>query len=201
MEKLKTLAIAILLSGFLFVGCSKEENDHHSSNYLKLGGSKYDLQQGVLENFGSKGNSSNKFNLTLLSAGFTIHEFDEVFDSISGTGHGVYFVLYSSSSEKLEIGDYVYDSYASGESKSYDYADGVINYNTQTEEGSYLEITNGTLSILQNSETYEISFNGTDDDISFYYKGSLNDYDYSEHVSESTAYPKSITLKAELRIQ
>lgn len=201
MKKLKNLVVSILLGGILIVSCDKEENDNTSYNYLKVGDTEYDLLQGVLENFGNHGDMSCKFDLTLLSSGFTIHESGGVFDSISGTGHGIYFVLYSSQSEKLDIGDYVYDSDGSYNSGTYDYADGVLNYNTQTKEGTYLEILSGTLSISQNAETYEISFKDNDDEISMYYKGSLNYCDYSEYQNETYGYSKSIKLKTELRFK
>lgn len=102
---------------------------------------------------------------------------------ISGTGHSIYFEIYTSTSKKLDIGTYEYDSTGTGEPGTFVYGGCVAEYNTDTEEGLNLELSEGTLTVEKNDGLYEISFDCAAEDgtsVTGYYKGSLKYYNYDD---------------------
>jgi len=178
--------IIVLISIIASTGCGKDKVEDTppvvNNNYVMFDGAKYELSQGIIENYGEY-NAGSSFNtdLTLIS-GYTVYESNGEIDSLYGTGNYIYFELFSSQGEKLDIGDYIYDATESGDVKTFDYAETAINFNMTTEDGTIKEIKGGKVSILSNGSEYEINFTGTDEDnkaVSAYYKGSLKYYDYS----------------------
>jgi len=192
----KFLVGAIVLSIF-FMGCKKDDDTPKSQMTYK--DVEYDLSQGFLESYGKwSDNSANNFSLILLSSGFTAHEEDGEIDSVSGIGHGIVFDLFATSPDKLDVGDYIYVSDGSGNAGTFVYANGVLNYNAQTEEGIEFDIDGGKLTVVQNGDTYELKFDCTTEDgdqITGFYKGSLKYYDVSDNFKSSKKTIKSNYFK------
>jgi len=186
MKNLKVLIFALLAMSVIFVACNKDDDDNQNEpeNRMSINDIDYELNQGVIENYGIWTSvEAYNFDVTLLSSGFNIHEVNGEIDSISGIGHGVSFELFSSDSTDLAVGEYVYDADANFTAGTFNYAGAVVNYNTATEEGIEYDITEGTVTVSQNGGTYELSINcKTDGDevVTGYYKGSLKKYDYSD---------------------
>jgi hypothetical protein len=180
------LIVAFVLSIF-FMGCKKD--DDTPKNQMKYNDVEYDLSQGFLESYGKWGNNTaNSFALILLSPGFTAHdEYGEI-DSVSGIGHGIVFDMFATSPDKLDVGDYIYVSVGSGNAGTFDYANGVFDYNAQTEEGGEFDINGGKLTVVQNGDTYELKFDCTTEEgkqVTGFYKGSLKYYNVSDDFKSS----------------
>jgi hypothetical protein len=176
--KANLLNLAVLLFAILVIaGCKKDSNDTTPSNSLQVDGNKYDLSHGFVINYGP-GNSVYNMEIALLSPGITIHDIDGYPDSISGTGHVILFSVMTSGTDKITPGDYTYDfSYNAG---TFDYGMYKLNWNTTGNPNpDFVEITSGTIKIMNSGTTYELSFTGKDSNnkaISGYFKGSLKYY-------------------------
>jgi hypothetical protein len=154
----------------------------------------YDINKGVLEFYGKIRGPGDNIDLTLLSAGFTIHETGGLIDSISGTGNGVNFEMFTTGTTALQVGDYTFDNDSTGNSGTFDYGNVILNYNTVTHQGTNQDITGGVVSVKSAGATYEITFNCTlknGNGITGYYKGPLKYYDNTQGVSMT----KSAILK------
>jgi hypothetical protein len=183
MKKIAFLLLGALIVGILFTGCKDdEEDDGPSGNYMKYGDTEYELSQGFLENYGKFVREPGyNLDLTFISSGFTVHESDGEIDSLSGTGHGIYFEMFTVNNNRLEIMTYQYDPDETEEAGTFDYADGVLDYNIEAEEGTMFYIDQGTVTVSKNEGEYEISFDCRDEDgaaVTGYYKGTLKYYDY-----------------------
>jgi hypothetical protein len=180
MKNISKFIIAAFILSVFFMGCKKD--DDSPKNHMTYNDTEYDLSQGVLENYGQVDRSSvYNFDLVLLSSGFVIHDLSNEFDSLSGKGHGIVFELFTSDANKLAVGDYVYDATESKSAGTFDYANGVLDYDMETEEGTEFEINGGKLTVVQSGDVYELNFDCTTYDgksITGFYKGSLKYYSY-----------------------
>jgi hypothetical protein len=171
----------IILLCLAIEGCKDDSSDDGSTkNAMKVDGTDYDLSKGFVINYGDY-NSVFAIDLFLISPGLTVHEFEGLPDSASGTGQLLTFEIFSSSGDKIAVGDYVYsDSENVG---TFYYSGYMLNWNaTQNPFADLTEISSGTLNVINSGAQYEISFSGKDSnnkDISGYYKGSLKYYDDS----------------------
>ncbi len=188
MKNLSKILIGAFILGIFFVGCKKDDDDA-PKNQMTYNETEYDLSQGFLENYGTWDRSeAYNFGLVLLSSGFIVHEIDGEIDSLSGTGHGIVFDIYTSNPDKLEIGDYTYDSNSTENAGTFDYAGGVFNYSMLTEDGEEFEINGGKLKVVQNGDIYELNFDCTTEEgkpITGFYKGSIKYYDMRDSKKSS----------------
>lgn len=169
--------VVMLLLGFAIAGCKKDSAKNETKNYVNVDGTEYEISKGFITNYGLN-NSAYNLDLVLISSGLTIHEIMGMPDSVSGTGNVIYFEMYSSSSDKIALGDYNYND--SGNAGSFDYAEYMVNWNSALQPNSAgLEIKTGSVKVISNGNEYELSFSGTNASnttITGYYKGSLNYY-------------------------
>ncbi len=181
MKNLIYLFVGALILSVYFSGCKKK--DDTPNNSFKYEDTEYDLSQGFLENYGLWDQvGTYNIDLSLASSGFTFYEVDGEIDSISGTGHLIYFETFSPSAGKLDDGDYTFDATESGTAFTFDLSSVVIDFNILTETGTVLDINGGTLTIKANGDEYEVSFdltNTTGKKITGFFKGKLKSYDYS----------------------
>ncbi|OQX77956.1 MAG: hypothetical protein B6D64_07500 [Bacteroidetes bacterium 4484_276] len=186
MKNLKTTFLALLAVSVLFVACKKDDDNDPPKNQMTIAGVEYDLNQGVIENYGTWSSvEAYNFDLTVLTSGFTIHDSDGEIDSISGIGSGISFELFSFDSTEIAKGEYVYVADGNGQAGTFTYAGAAVNFNAETEEGTEYEITEGKVTVSQNGGSYELSFDcKTDGDVSVtgFYKGNLKHYDYTGDV-------------------
>lgn len=175
--------IFICVVAFLlfFASCKKDSpTQEKSTNSLKVDGIEYEISKGILMNYGGDGTKFN-IELDLFSSGIIVHELLGLPDSVSGAGHGIVFNIYSSSSDKLTLGEYSYNK--SNQSGSFDDAYYVLNWDiAQQPTIDLIQINIGTIKVIKSGLEYELSFTGTDASnkvISVYYKGSLKYYKYN----------------------
>jgi len=196
MKNLKTVLFSLLAASILFTACKKDENDDPPKNQMTIDGTAYEFSQGIIENFGTwLSIDAYNFDITIISDSFTIYEMNGEIDSISGIGHAISFELYSSDSTDLATGEYVLDVNETGNAGTFSWGAAAINFNTETDEGTEYEFTQGTVTVSQNGSTYILSFEcKTEDDITVtgYYNGVLKMYDYTDDKKSVKIKSKSL---------
>ncbi len=160
------------------MSCDKTSTS--KKNYIQYNNKQYDLSQGImlpgdsLDKSTEVGTIGHSINLLLMSSGFTIHESNGMVDSISGKGTAIVFEVYSNSSDKIDDGQYVFDSLSFAQPGTFDYADAVFDYDILTEEGTEVEMNAGTLTVKKSGNDYEFTFDCKAYDgktVTGYYKG------------------------------
>jgi hypothetical protein len=195
MKNLLKITIVMLLLGSVFAGCKKDDEDNPKNNgNMKYDGVEYDLANGYLENYG-KFDDDEAYNLDLvfLSSGLTVFEENGELDSIAGNGHAIIFELFSNSNTMLTAGTYEYDVDETGAAFTFDYSSAVLNYVSETDEGTDVYVNGGTAIVTNAGSEYEINFNLTtlgNKNIVGYFKGGLHYYNYEDQ--EKTKSTKSI---------
>lgn len=173
----------MLIISLFIAGCKKDKNDESSKKYFKYDNTEYSLSKGFLENWGKYGDQGYNIDLSLLSSDFIIHESNGEVDSVSGTGDGLIFEIFTSLPGKLDVKDYLYDETGSGADGTFDWGMIAIDYNAIAQTGSSFEITGGKVSVTSNGNTYEITINCTASNgktITGHYQGSLKYYNYDK---------------------
>lgn len=184
MKKLFQLLIGLIAISTLSFQCS--DDNATQRNAITYQNEVYNIDKGVLEFYGNIRGSGNNIDLTLLSASLTIHETDGLIDSISGTGNGVNFEMFTTGTTALQVGDYTFDTDSTGNSGTFDYGNVILEYNTATNQGTNLDITAGVVSVKSAGAVYEITFNCTLENgngLTGYYKGPLKYYDNTQGLS------------------
>ena len=164
------------------ISCNKDDdnNDDTSSNFLKVGSTEYQLKAGGIDNYGQVSTGVYNFDITLVTSTVTnvngvILPQDEIFS-------GIYFELFTSNPNNLDVG--VYQFSTSANVNTFSYGDVFIDasYNDMGENTTYYDITGGSLEVLDNGNTYRLEFEGTLDNgqsFSGSYRGSLVETDES----------------------
>lgn len=181
----------ILLSLIIFAGCKKDKKESSFNNYINYDGTTYAIDKGYLENWGKwSPEGDNNLDLTLVSNGISAVEVSGLLDEFIGAGNGIIFYMYTTSTTRLDDGNYVYDEDATEEAGTFEWANVVINYNIEDEEGDVDQyIVDGTVTVTKTGDVYEISFNLTDEDgktVTGYFKGTLKYYDQDKKKSTKT---------------
>jgi len=185
MKNALRITLGLFLLSIVFMSCSKTTTSKKS--YIKYDNKEYDLSQGMIFPGGFVEKKAapagvtpgNPISLLLLSSGFTIHEVEGTIDSISGTGSGIVFETYSGSSDKLDDGEYVFDSLSLEKPGTFSYADAIFDYDSGTKVGTEVEMVGGTLTVKTVGNDYEFTFNCKTHDgktVTGYYKGSIKSY-------------------------
>lgn len=177
---------ALLIAGVLFSACNKDDDDDDQddptpTSYMKYDGETVELDKGFIENYGEYDSAVYNLDLTLLSPGFTVHLIDGEVDSVSGTGSGFYFEIFTSKPNELDSRTYTMDTVNIGADGTFDFADFVVNFNPSTFSGVWNSLTEGTLVVSKDGSIYEFTVNGIDEfgkSVQAYYKGSVDYYDY-----------------------
>lgn len=158
------------------ISCSNDDDNDpqlQTNNFLEVNGEEYDLKLGTIENLGSYEGSIFDFVLNLSSSNFTFNDGftfeDDIVTSIS-------IDLYVNNPNDLVIGDYPKVSFDDISGNSFQAMDLLINYDIANENGTTKQIVEGTLTVLNVGNEYELEFSGIDNDglnVNFYYKGEL----------------------------
>ncbi|WP_163716811.1 hypothetical protein [Mangrovibacterium lignilyticum] len=197
--------LSLVLFVALFSGCGKDDDEKDTSNpsnYFKVDGKYYELKVGYLQNWGMDEGFYEGYNtdLVLVSDGFSLG--GESLD-LSGAGDALYFEMYSSQSDQLDVGDYVYSSSEPYPTGSFDYGEYYIGYDISTDEYDDAGFfTNGTVSVSKSGSTYEITVvctTSTGKSVTGYFKGSLTVLDLdlfgmSKDVAVKTSFMKNRQL-------
>ncbi|MDX9903881.1 MAG: hypothetical protein RB288_07375 [Bacteroidales bacterium] len=174
MKKLKILAIA-LLAGFLsFTGCTEVEEPDH----FRYTVNDYPLQQGFIHNYGMpEGGTGYNFDVTLFSSGISYnrdrHEFQ-------GSGHVVYFQMYSSSATELANGTYQFSSAGDKAPATFDTGNFGMNVNFTDDTGTIVNAVSGVVKVSGSVSEPVFNFScqtATGEKISGHFSGYAPIYD------------------------
>jgi len=168
----------ILTLGFL-VGCSNDDDNNagnSQNNFIKIDNVEYELEAGLIEDYGLYQAGLYNFDVVLISSDVTNVGGELVPNDqfISG----IVFELYTASENDLSIGTYNLVDSDNISDQTFEYAEVVENLDVTSEndEGAFSVLVSGTLEVLSNAPVYEFEFSGTDSNgksISGYYKGDL----------------------------
>jgi len=156
-----SIKLLVLIFIALFSSCSSNDDENSNENankgFLKIGNQSVELSQGYLENYGVRGNAYN-IDFSLKSK------------SISGTENGavVYFELFSSLQNNLSKGDYSFEGYSEATAYTFTkWGQSLLGENINAEKGGMsvkngvsIKPTGGTFKVVENGQTYKVSFVG-----------------------------------------
>lgn len=155
-----------------FAACSKDDDDD-KKNHFKYDGNTYEMTSGVILNWGQWFDEEGyAFDLYLFSEGI---QYNGIWD-ITGTGHGIFFELFSPSENELAAGTYNYDSNDTGEPFTFYDADFVIDYDIENETGTEIIIVGGSIKVEKSGSTYTITIEAVAEGgkpVTGYYKGTI----------------------------
>lgn len=192
MKRIIITVICSLTIGLLIFNCKKSITSVTPlKNAITYNGTEYDLNTGILEYYGKLQGTGINFDLIFLSSGLVPVTNNGMVDSITGTGNGINFEIFSTGTTALNVGDYTFDASKTGTAGTFDFANTILNFNTVNQQGIDLDMNGGKVTIKQNGSVYELTFNCTGVDgksVTGYFKGSLQYYN-------NTGIAKSARLK------
>ena len=152
---MRQLLLCFFFASALFVGCGDDDMDGPRNSFT-LDGETYELTKGFLEDFGTNGNGSFDFDVTLTSA--TIN-YSEVQGSFNGVGDFVYLDFNTSSEDGLISGTYNFSS----DRNAFTFVAGVVGtgYDLSTASGEDFTILGGTAEVSIDGTTTTIDFDIT----------------------------------------
>jgi hypothetical protein len=168
-------AAVLLLAVLVFTACTKEEEPDH----FRYTVNDYPLQQGFIHNFGiSEGASGYNFDVTLHSSGVSYnrdrHEFQ-------GTGHLVFFQMFSSSATELAKGTYLFNAgETSGAPSTFNVANFGMQVNFTDETGTVVSAVSGIIKVSGTGEQRAFDFEcmtATGEKVTGHFKGYVPAYD------------------------
>jgi hypothetical protein len=178
---MKTVKTLLLMAAFVmpifFASCGDDDDDQ--KNHFKYDGETYEMTSGVILNWGQWWGEGYNFDLYLFSEGI---QYNGIWD-ITGTGHGIFFEFYSPNENELAAGTYNFDPEDEGDPFTFSWSDFVIDYDIETETGTEVDITGGTVEIEKSGSTYTIEIDAVAEGgkaVTGYYKGTLPVEDMSE---------------------
>lgn len=150
MKKIISLPILLLLSLVLLLPSCKD--DDSIPNEFILNGEKYSLARGFIESYGSNGNGSFDFDVTLVSSGISLLNNGDY----SGIGEVIYLDMNTSSEAGLVTGTYTYAS--STDTFNFIHANVGKDFHMFTQTGELHNVTDGTIDITTNGGETTIFF-------------------------------------------
>lgn len=172
MKKDIILTALVLAAALILAGCSKQEEPDRFVYTVN----EYPLQQGFIHNYGmSEGATGYNFDVTIFSSGVSYnrdrHEF-------LGTGHVVFFEMFSSSATELSEGTYQFS--AEKNPKTFDKANFGMNMNFENETGTIVNVVSGVIKVSGSVENRVFDFEcmtGTGEKVTGHFSGWLQVYD------------------------
>ncbi|WP_299681985.1 hypothetical protein [uncultured Dokdonia sp.] len=172
MKNLKLFVLAFVAFNLVFVSCkSDDDNDNGSENVMTIDGENFTVERGFLTSFGDNGNGSFDWDVDLLSDGFTI---DINAQTATGVGATIYLDLNSDSATGLTPGVYTFSE--TREAFTWVAAEGILNYNIETDNGIFFDAIGGTVTVsgTGNNQLIEVDLVGPGNTaITATYRGTL----------------------------
>jgi hypothetical protein len=167
-----TVFLTVVLT---FTGCSKPEEP----DYFRYTVNDYPLQQGFIHNYGIlKGATGFNFDVTIYSPGISYNRENHEFQ---GTGHVIFFQMFSSSATELASGTYQFSAgKTSGLPWTFNEANFGMNLNFSEETGTVVSAVSGTVKVSGTGEYRAFDFNcttATGEKVTGHYNGYIPVYD------------------------
>ncbi|RRO15926.1 hypothetical protein [Flavobacteriaceae bacterium 14752] len=177
MKKIDLLLMCFVIA-LVSISCSSDDDANvaaETNNFLKIGGTEYELRAGAIENFGSFNNLTN-FDITLVDTNIVIVNGQPVPEN--NIVNLINFELFTDSNQDLLEGEYPLVDFSEITGQSFEYAAILenIDISSETEVDEPPFLVEGSLQVISNGPEYEIEFSGVDNlgrQISGFYKGSL----------------------------
>lgn len=170
----KTITVVVLAAALTISGCTKPEEPDH----FRYTVNDYPLGQGFIHNYGLPENGTGyNFDVTLYSQGVSynrdLHEFQ-------GSGHVVYFQMYSASATELSAGTY---QFSVGDSKSpgtFDVANFGMNLDFADDTGTLVHAVSGVVEVSGTGADMVFDFEcqtDTGEKVTGHFSGWISVYD------------------------
>jgi len=175
MKPFNILATVLLTTALTFTGCTKEEEP----DQFRYTVNEYPLQQGFIHNYGvQEGVTGYNFDLTIHSPGISYnrdrHEFQ-------GTGHLVFFQMFSSSATELASGLYQFSAgETAGTPSTFNVANFGMGVSFSEGTGTLVTAVSGVVKVSGTGEYRTIDFNcmtTTGEKVTGHYNGFIPAYD------------------------
>lgn len=175
MKSLKYFATVLITGTLIFTGCSKPEEP----DQFRYTVNEYPLQQGFIHNYGiQEGATGYNFDVTIHSSGISYnrdrHEFQ-------GTGHIVFFQMFSSSATELASGTY---QFSVGETAGTPLTFNVANFGMEVsfaeDTGTLVTAVSGVIKVSGTGEYRTIDFEcmtTTGEKVTGHFNGFIPAYD------------------------
>ncbi len=161
MKSLKLVLPLLIIAIITTIGCKKE--DSSQSNHITYKGVEYTMDKALLVLEGNSRADVYGASFGLLSPEIKVEYDGSMPDSIYGTGNFAYFDMLTSNANGLDIGKYSIDTSSTIAPFKIELC--FVAFNTNINDTIDLSNTlvgiQGDFEVLQNGETYEISFSGT----------------------------------------
>lgn len=148
------LLLGIAISAVVVVGCKKDDEVVSKFSYEL---NDYILNQGSQINYGATAHSpaTYEFEVILTGSGIT---WDDTENDITGKGSFVRFNLYSTKSDFIAGGSYVFDGFESQDSLTFNFSEVGIDFDFAIDTISPMEIKTGIINVKKRSNLYEFDF-------------------------------------------
>lgn len=174
MNRIAIISFVLLGAPFIFSGCSKPEKPDSFVYTVN----EYPLDQGFIHNYGMpEGATGYNFDVTIYSQGVTYirdrHEF-------LGTGHLVYFQMFSSSATELSAGTYQFSTADAGSPLTFNVANFGMSVDFTNETGTIVSAVSGTVRVSGSGDHRTFDFEcmtATGEKITGHFSGWIPAYD------------------------
>lgn len=174
MNRIAVMSSVLLGAALIFSGCSKPEKPESFVYTVN----EYPLDQGFIHNYGMpEGATGYNFDVTIHSQGVTYnrerHEF-------LGTGHLVFFQMFSSSATELSSGTYQFSTADAGAPSTFNVANFGMSVDFTNETGTIVTAVSGTVRVSGSGDHRTFDFEcmtATGEKITGHFSGWIPAYD------------------------
>jgi len=175
MRSSQSATVALFLAAVVFSGCTKVEEPDH----FRYTVNDYPLYQGFIHNYGMpEGATGYNFDVTIYSSGVSYnrdrHEFQ-------GTGHILFFQMFSSSATELAEGTYQFSVEGThGTPSTFNVANFGVDIDFSNDTGTFISAISGVVKVSGTGEYRTFDFTcmtGTGEKITGHYNGYIPAYD------------------------
>ncbi len=174
--------------GIILFSCDNKDDEEGiaQKNHFKIGEIEYELSKGTCENYGQMEDLEWRYvgynlDLILFSSGFAIKKDSDGEMTFSGSGHMIYFEMFSSKATEFDSRDYSFSTSEPHPIGTFDYGDFSLSY-TEYNDENWVEIKSGKVSISKTGAEYSISINCISENgetVTGFFKGPLQYFDYT----------------------
>ena len=198
MHRVPKILFILLTIGVLNFGCDKN-NDIITKNYFKIGDVEYDMNIGILENYGEDPWHDGFYaDVTLFSDGFTLEPTSTGYELV-GKGNALFFEMISTVGSELDNGVYRFSSANPLPVQTFRDGAFVVNFDIATVTYDEKEqIVDGKVTVEKNGNKYNISIDckaSNGEPVQGYFSGILTYYDYTKDKSAKKSLKRKMFKK------
>jgi|GEM_PF-6118816 len=179
--RIKTIFCSIFFVlglSLLIFSCKKDTSDGPAPNQVSYYGKAYAMDKAFALHFTKKA-IGHQIILCIVSQDVTIHDYGNSFDSLTGMGAMINFLLYSTDSASITAGNYTSDTSSNHYRGTFSEANFGPEIDFTADTGNFVDTYGGIIFVKKDGEAYTISYNGADKSgklVSLYFNGPVSDY-------------------------